>query len=87
MVTGDCKYDESKGKVEVKSYVAVPKRSAALLIAAIEKQPVSVTIDANETVFSNYKSGVLDSTDCGIELDHAVAAVGYGTTPSPTTLA
>jgi len=26
-----------------------------------------------------YKSGVLDSTDCGTVLNHAVAAVGYGT--------
>jgi len=26
-----------------------------------------------------YTSGVMDSTACGTNLDHAVAAVGYGT--------
>ena len=47
--------------------------------AAIAKTPVSVTLEADQTVFKMYKSGVLDSTDCGTVLDHAVAAVGYGT--------
>jgi len=26
-----------------------------------------------------YKSGILDSEDCGTKVDHAVNAVGYGT--------
>lgn len=30
-------------------------------------------------VFQQYKSGILDTKDCGTTLDHAVAAVGYGT--------
>ena len=29
--------------------------------------------------FQMYTSGILDSTKCGTSLDHAVAAVGYGT--------
>ena len=29
-------------------------------------------------VFQMYKSGILDSDDCGNELDHAVTAVGFG---------
>jgi len=29
-------------------------------------------------VFQQYQSGILDSTECGTKLDHAVAAVGYG---------
>jgi C1A family cysteine protease len=49
------------------------------LKAAIAKTPVSVTLEADQTVFKMYKSGVLDNTDCGTVLDHAVAAVGYGT--------
>jgi C1A family cysteine protease len=48
-------------------------------MAAIAKQPVSVTLQGNETVFTGYKSGVLDSAACGAKLNHAVAAVGYGT--------
>ena len=29
-------------------------------------------------VFQHYKSGILDSDDCGTNLDHAVSVVGYG---------
>ena len=47
--------------------------------AAIAKAPVSVTIEADTTVFQQYTSGILDSKACGTQLDHAVAAVGYGT--------
>jgi len=56
----------------------VPANSVAQLKAAIDKQPVSVTIEADRTVFQQYTSGILDSTACGTNLDHAVAAVGYG---------
>lgn len=49
------------------------------LKAAIAKQPVAVTIEADRTVFQQYTSGVMDSSECGTQLDHAVTAVGYGT--------
>ena len=39
---------------------------------------MSVTLEADKMVFQMYKSGILDSDDCGTELDHAVTAVGYG---------
>jgi len=38
-----------------------------------------VTIEADQAVFQQYTSGVMDSLACGTQLDHAVAAVGYGT--------
>jgi len=38
-----------------------------------------VTIEADRAVFQQYTSGVMDSASCGTSLDHAVAAVGYGT--------
>jgi len=44
---------------------------------ALNKQPVSVAIQANQLAFMFYKGGVLDS-NCGSSLDHGVLAVGYG---------
>eukprot|EP00727_Mastigamoeba_balamuthi_P004080 m51a1_g1367 putative cysteine protease (313) ;mRNA; r:409261-410199 len=41
--------------------------------------PLSIAIEADQAVFQNYQSGILDSTSCGTELDHGVALVGYGT--------
>jgi C1A family cysteine protease len=73
-----CNYDAAKGQVNVDSYVNVPANSVSQLKAAIAKAPVSVTIEADKMVFQQYTSGILDSKMCGTQLDHAVAAVGYG---------
>tara|TARA_B100000963_G_C22619579_1_gene669179 strand:+ start:1790 stop:2800 length:1011 start_codon:yes stop_codon:yes gene_type:complete len=45
---------------------------------AVSFQPVSVAIQADTRVFQFYKSGIIDSDDCGTNLDHGVLVVGYG---------
>ena len=78
--TGTC--DSSKasgGVVKVTGYASVPSNSVSQLKAAIDQGVVTVTIEADQSVFQMYTSGVMDSTACGTNLDHAVAAVGYGT--------
>ena len=47
--------------------------------AALDTQPLAVSIEADKMVFQTYTSGVMSSTKCGTSLDHAVLAVGYGT--------
>lgn len=49
------------------------------LKSALNNGPVSVAIEADQTVFQYYNGGVLTSTSCGTNLDHGVLAVGYGT--------
>jgi len=46
--------------------------------SAVMQQPVTIAIEADQSVFQRYSSGVLTS-GCGTNLDHAVLAVGYGT--------
>jgi len=77
--SGRCNTAKEKGATtKVTGYTNVSPNSVAQLKAAINKGVVSVTIEADRSVFQQYKSGILDSTACGTNLDHAVAAVGYG---------
>jgi hypothetical protein len=75
---GSCHASSAKGKVEVKTFATVTPRSPSQLMAAIAKGPTSVTVEADRTVFQMYTGGVLNSTACGTQLDHAITAVGYG---------
>jgi C1A family cysteine protease len=63
---------------KVVSYVDVVPSSDSMMMSALDKQPVSVAIEADEKDFQLYKSGVFTGT-CGTNLDHGVLLVGYGT--------
>jgi len=78
--TKDCSYDKSKGQVSATGYSDVNAGDNADLKKHVAQGPTSVAIEADQSCFQSYTSGVLDSSncDCGTSLDHAVLAVGYG---------
>ena len=79
-VRGSCMYnDKSKTAVEVISEHEVLPADETQFMAALAKQPVSIAVAASKPAFHQYTSGVI-TKDCGLELDHGVLAVGYGTT-------
>uniref|UniRef100_A0ACD5WQ11 Uncharacterized protein n=1 Tax=Avena sativa TaxID=4498 RepID=A0ACD5WQ11_AVESA len=67
----------SSSAASIKGHEDVPANDEASLQKAVAAQPVSVALDGGDDLFRFYKGGVL-SGDCGTELDHGVAAVGYG---------
>jgi C1A family cysteine protease len=72
---------EAKGKpvaATLSGFKDVAANSETALETAIVQQPVSVAVEADQSVFQFYSGGVMDST-CGTQLDHGVLAVGYGT--------
>jgi len=75
--TGTCKSGCSAA-VTVTGFTDVAKDEDALK-SAVAKQPVSIAIEADKSAFQLYKSGVLDNSACGTQLDHGVLVVGYGT--------
>ena len=76
--TGFCEADWG-GAVEVSEVNPVKSYSQSALMAAIANGVTAVTIESASLVFRQYTSGVISDTSCGTSLDHAVAAVGYGT--------
>jgi len=78
-VTGTCKYNAADvTKVNTGHTDVAPSNQNALLTAAAN-QPISVAIEADQSVFQLYTSGVITSKACGTSLDHGVLVVGWGT--------
>lgn len=48
------------------------------LKGAVAKQPVVIAIEADTKYFQSYSGGILTSTSCGQNLDHAVIITSYG---------
>lgn len=62
----------------ITSYCDVTSGSETALINAVAQQPVSVAIEADQSCFQFYSSGVMSDPSCGTQLDHGVLAVGFG---------
>ena len=71
-----CKYTSSKAVFKNLGYKQVGKNNATLLKAAVNLQPIAVAIQADQSAFQLYKSGIITS-NCGTSLNHAVLVVGY----------
>ncbi|GMH04782.1 hypothetical protein Nepgr_006622 [Nepenthes gracilis] len=80
MEEGTC--EDTKDSFEVvviDGYHDVSANDEQSLLKALANQPVTVAIEAAGRDFQFYSGGVFDG-HCGTELDHGVAAVGYGST-------
>lgn len=69
----------SAAPVHFSSCSDVKPNDQVSLKGAVAKQPVSIAIEADTRYFQSYSGGILDSTSCGTNLDHAVIIIAYGT--------
>jgi len=74
-----CQYNAANCGATIKSYTDVTQGSESALQAAVVNAPVSVAIDAAQSSFQFYNTGVYYEPACSpTALDHGVLAVGYG---------
>jgi len=73
---GSC--SKSASVAQVGGYVDVRHRDESDLLKAVNVNPVSVAIEADQLGFQLYTGGVFNG-NCGARLDHGVLLVGYGT--------
>jgi len=72
-----CNQNKARKRISVThKYVNIQSNSDRQLVAALQRGPVSVLIDASDRNFQHYRGGVMTAS-CGTRLDHAVLAVGY----------
>jgi cathepsin L len=76
---GNCKSCTPVAKIS--SYVDVQPNNTDALMTAVAQQPVSVAVEADGLDWQFYFGGVVTDS-CGLNLDHGVLIVGYGTDPS-----
>jgi len=62
----------------ISDYADIPSGNETAMGYAVAVQPLSIAIEADQSVFQDYSSGVLASSECGTNLDHGVLIVGYG---------
>ena len=69
----------TKGKVSSESYAELYPGVESELKAAIMEKPTCVSVAAANIYFQLYTGGILNTTSCTGQLDHAVTDVGWGT--------
>jgi len=67
------------------SFVDVTAGDENALLQAVNIGPVSIAIEADQECFQFYSSGILSDPSCGMQLDHGVLVVGYGTDSTTNT--
>jgi C1A family cysteine protease len=79
---GTCKYN-SYTPTDVKTkgwtgYTNVTANNESQMKAALQKGVLAVAIQADQSSFQRYRTGIFDSASCGTQLDHATNVVGWG---------
>lgn len=73
---GTCKNVPSVSTIT--GYSDVQQGSEAALLSALQNQPISIAIEADQSSFQMFRSGIFKGP-CGTQLDHGVLLVGAGT--------
>jgi len=77
---GTCSASSCTTVARIDGFTDVPANDENSLLNAVGTiGPVSVAIEADQSVFQSYTGGIINDPSCGTTLDHGVLVVGYGT--------
>ncbi|XBI98211.1 hypothetical protein VPH35_018481 [Triticum aestivum] len=79
---GKCKAG-SNSAATITGFEDVPINNEGSLMKAVANQPVSIAVYRGDMTFQFYSGGVMTAS-CGTDLDHGIAATGYGKTSDGT---
>jgi len=80
---GTCSYNAANSGATLSGFTNVQTGSEKDLQTKVNSGPTSVAIDASQSSFQFYSSGVYNEPACSTsQLDHGVLAVGWNTDPS-----
>jgi len=72
--------EAANGTIYTTAMALVTQNNSEAMKTAISQGVVTITVDASSDAFNYYYGGIFDQAEaCGTKLDHAIAAVGYGT--------
>ena len=66
-----CTYNSTMKVYQISDCAEVPANKTSSLVSAVVAQPVSISVDAGQSGFQLYRSGVFNGK-CGHEMDHGV---------------
>ena len=74
---GKCTYKDTMKAYQIKNCAEVTANKTLELAKAVAAQPVSISVEADQSGFQFYRTGVFNGK-CGTNLDHGILLVGYG---------
>ncbi|KAL5006335.1 hypothetical protein ScPMuIL_015141 [Solemya velum] len=76
---GTCGNTTCTASVKINGGINLPPKDEKMMQIALLSNPLIVAIDAGQTSFQEYTSGVYDDPNCSTtQLDHMLMIVGYG---------
>ena len=73
----DQKCQKKSSSFKLAGYTDVPENDSDQLLNALNIEPVSVAVEADEAAWQSYTGGIV-TKNCGTDLDHGVLLVGSG---------
>jgi cathepsin L len=72
-----CRREQYPAQASAKNVTIIDENSVSQMIEGLLQVPIAVGVDSETDYFMFYSSGIFNDVRCGVDVDHAVLAVGY----------